>query len=156
MLDVVQLQILARLGEGQTLTAIAHELSVHQSGLSRALHAAEQQVGLQLTYQQGRRLRLTPAGHEIALAAQSAAAQLADVDFLVERLKAGRTGALHVLAVSTPANYLLPEPLAAFMEQFPEVHVVLHRAISHLWEMFASGDYDVAVLPSNTMPEHWP
>mgnify|MGYP001556355069 CR=1 FL=1 len=45
--------------------------------------------------------------------------------------------------------------VAAFMEQFPDIHVVLHRAITHLWDMFATGDYDVAVLPSNSVPADW-
>jgi DNA-binding transcriptional LysR family regulator len=142
------LRILARLNEGLTQAEIGTQLHLEQASISRLLHAAERRSGLQLLRQDGRRLRLTSAGRELAEAGERALRQLRGLDRFAASLQAGRAGRVNVIASSTPGTYLLPGIVARFMQSHPGVNVELTvEPMADLWEQFLSGAYDFAVTP---------
>jgi DNA-binding transcriptional LysR family regulator len=142
------LRILARLNEGLTQAEIGTQLHLEQASISRLLHSAERRSGLQLLRQDGRRLRLTSVGRELAEAGERALRQLRGLDRFAASLQAGRAGRVHVIASSTPGTYLLPGIVARFMQSNPGVDVELTvEPMAGLWEQFLSGAYDFAVTP---------
>jgi len=141
--------VLEGLSLGKTLAQIAAELSLGEPAVSRALSHMERLIGLQIVDRQRYRLRLTPTGRDLALAAGQAARQLRDFDDLVERYRRGEAGRLRVLSSNAPASYLLPQVINDFLERFPKAEIQLDVEGAHnIWPAFAEGHHDVAVGPA--------
>lgn len=148
-MNVSELLILEGLSVGKTLAQIAAELSVGESAASRALSHMERLVGLQLVDRRGYRLRLTPTGRDLALAASHAAQQLRSFDDLVEQYRRGEAGRLRVLSSNAPANYLLPRIINDFLEEFERAEIHLDVESAHdMWPVFARGQHDLGIGPS--------
>jgi DNA-binding transcriptional LysR family regulator len=126
-MDLDKLRALVELSRLGTMTAVATATGYGTSAVSQQLAALERQVGAALLESEGRRVRLTPAGHrlaahgrEILAAVRAAELELAARDEPHGRLRvAGHTSALRELLV--PA---LPELAAAY----PAVRIDLHES----------------------------
>jgi len=154
--SVTELELLAGLADGLTLTEIARKRWVTHSALSRALHGMERRTGLRLVERKGRRLRLTAAGWELARAARRAVDQVSEVGKVAAALRRGETGLLRVLSSATPADYLLPQAIVAFLRKMPTARVSLRVAgLLTLEEELEGGEYDVAIGPSDAAPRGW-
>lgn len=88
------------------------------------LKQLEEQIGLQLVQQNGRRMSLTEAGQELRGHAQSIAAQMTDLAAAMEKFRSRERGVLRLAVVST-ANYFLPKTIAAFSSLHPGVRISL-------------------------------
>ncbi len=88
------------------------------------LKQLEEQIGLQLVQQSGRRMCLTEAGQELRGYAQSIAAQMTDLGTAMEKFRSREKGVLRLAVVST-ANYFLPKTIAAFTRLHPGVRISL-------------------------------
>jgi DNA-binding transcriptional LysR family regulator len=148
LLSPSDLQILARLEQGLTQSQIGNDLGLEQPAVSKAIRTAEQRLGMTLAYTDGRRLKLTNAGREVARAAAGALMQVKAVDDLIVSLRAGRTKHTRIVASSTPGTYLLPRMIARFLQQHPDAQIDIEVvAMGKLWDEFASGAYDIAFTP---------
>jgi DNA-binding transcriptional LysR family regulator len=88
------------------------------------LKQLEEQIGLQLLQQSGRRMSLTEAGEGLRGYAQSIAAQMTELGAAMEKFRSRQKGVLRLVVVST-ANYFLPKIIAAFTSLHPGVRVSL-------------------------------
>jgi len=148
LFTAADLRILARLNDGLTQAEVGAELRLEQASISRLLHAAERRSGLQLLQPDGRRVRLTSVGRELAEVGERALRQLRGLDRFAASLRAGRAGSVRIIASSTPGSYLLPGIVARFLQRNPDVDVELAvETMSELWEQFMSGGFDFAVTP---------
>lgn len=148
LLSPSDLQILVRLEQGMTQSQIGNDLGLEQPAISKAIHAAEQRVGMTLVHGDGRRLKLTNVGREVARAAAGVLMQVRVVDDLIASLRAGRMKHTRIVASTTPGTYLLPEIVARFLQQHPDAQVEID--VVPMWslaEEFASGAYDFALSP---------
>jgi len=144
-----ELSVLEGLLLGKTLAQVATELSVGESAVSRAVSHMERLMGLQIVDRQRHRLRLTPMGRDLALAASHAAQQLRDLDDLVEQFRRGQAGRLRVLSSNSPANYFLPQVMNDFLERFSSADIQLDVESGHnIWPVFAQGRHDLGVGPA--------
>jgi len=144
--SLMELRILASLAEGRTLANIAQAVCLGQPAVSKTLRAAERKAAIPLVERQGRRLLLTPAGAELAQAAQAVLSQEQWFEQLLADLRGGHAGTLRLLATSTPGNYVLPTVIGAFMQEVPQAQVVLQiLGPGHIREVFLSETYDLAV-----------
>lgn len=154
--SVTDLELLAGLAMGLTLQEIARRRWVTHSALSRALHALEKRTGLRLVERSGRRIRLTAQGLELARTASQALEGVREVARTASALRRGEAGLLRIVASATPADYLLPEVIGAFVAEVPGVRVSLRVAgLLALDEEIRAGDYDVGVGPSEPVPPGW-
>lgn len=87
----------------------------------------EEQLGLPLLEQRGRRLYLTEAGQELRVHAQRFAAQTLELQSAMDQYRGLERGMLRIAVVST-ANYFLPPLLAAYSERYPGVRISLQVA----------------------------
>jgi DNA-binding transcriptional LysR family regulator len=126
-MDLDKLRALVELSRLGTMTAVATATGYGTSAVSQQLAALERQVGAALLESEGRRVRLTPAGHrlaahgrEILAAVRAAELELAARDEPHGRLRvAGHTSALRDLVV--PA-------LPALAAAYPAVRIDLHES----------------------------
>jgi DNA-binding transcriptional LysR family regulator len=107
-----------------SISRAAAELHLTQPAVSMQLKQLEEQIGLQLLQQSGRRMSLTEAGQELRGYAQSIAAQMTDLGNAMEKFRSREKGVLR-LAVVSPAIYFLPKTIAAFTTLHPGVRVSL-------------------------------
>ncbi|MBO9582375.1 MAG: LysR family transcriptional regulator [Sphingobium sp.] len=110
------------------LTAVANQLFISQSGISRQIRELEAELGIDIFVRRGRRLvGLTEAG---AQATEVIAAILREADNL-KRLSsqffATDRGYLTIAATHNQASYVLPSVLLRFAREFPHVAVELRQ-----------------------------
>lgn len=147
-LSLLELQILVALDDHKTLMQIARELYLTHPSISRALHSAEQKTGVPLAEQVGRRLRLTGAGVELAAQARNVLARYEDLDRMLDDLRHGLAGTVHVLATRTASTYLLPGSIQRFATAFVNANISLQVAApGEVWQRFQDELQDFAVAP---------
>jgi len=153
-LSPTELHILVSLLNGRTLAEIGEEMYLTQSAVSRALRLAEQKSGVQLLEHYGRRLRLTPAGIQIAEQAQSVLAELSQIDRLLDDMQSGKGGRLRLISSTAPGNYVVPIAVGEFLRNVPGAEVEL-RVLppSDMWQTFLDEGYDIAVGPIGVGPQ---
>ena len=153
LLSSSDLQILVRLDQGLTQSQIGAELGLEQPAVSKAIRAAEQRLGMTLAHADGRRLKLTSAGREVAHAAAGVLMHVKAVDDLILSLRAGRRQHTRIVASSTPGTYLLPRIVADYLQQHADAQIDIEVvSMMKLWSEFESGAYDVAFTPRLPFP----
>jgi DNA-binding transcriptional LysR family regulator len=107
-----------------SMTRAAEELHTSQPTVSIQLRELAENVGLPLFEQQGKRLRLTEAGQELAATVREIFAGWSRFEAHISELRGVQRGTLR-LAAATTAEYLLPQLLGPFCEAHPGVEVEL-------------------------------
>lgn len=147
MVDLRLLQTLRVLNEQGTVTATAHALHLSASAVSAQLRQLSQQVGAELLRQDGRRLRLTPAGqvllhHADVLYAQweRARAELGDHG-------GGEYRTLHVAGFATSIGSLLAPVAYDLQHRTPLTRVHITDVDTRdSYRRLLTGDADIAVV----------
>lgn len=140
-----QLRTFLEVSRQGSIRAAAAALVVTEPSVSAAVAALQRELGVDLVERIGRGIRLTAAGRELA---QFAGQILGLVDMTVRRVReaAGKPPSLHLAAVTTAGEYLLPPILKLFREQHADVQVrmeVGNRAT--VLERLLSWEDDVAI-----------
>jgi DNA-binding transcriptional LysR family regulator len=155
-----ELQVLAALAEGHTLTQIGDEVELSHSTVSKVLRAAERKSKLRLLDREGRRLRLTNSGMELANSARAVIEELRSVDRTVEALQKGAAGTVRILTGANPAVSLMPRLIARFMALDTHATPIVRIDRGDVWTRFSREGYDLAVgrrKPplANTVKTRW-
>ena len=145
LFSTTELQVLAALADGQTLTQIGEDISMSHSSVSKVLRAVERKSGVRLLEHEGRRLKLTSSGVELAHSARAAVDELRAVDRTIEGLRRGSIGSIRLLTGATPSVALMPRLVARFLEQESAVTPILRIDRGDVWTRFAREGYDLAV-----------
>lgn len=115
-----QLQVFESVARHLSFTRAAEELYLTQPAVSMQIKQLEQQVGLPLFEQIGKRIYLTEAGEEVRRYAQRIAAELRELSDGLEALRGLNSGRLRLTVAST-ANYFATDLLAAFTRRQPGI-----------------------------------
>jgi LysR family transcriptional regulator, glycine cleavage system transcriptional activator len=118
------LEALDRLGSA---TAVAEELSLTQSAVSRQLQALEQQMGLELILRDGRRLTLTPGAQKFAGEVRQALEMIAQASLRLQVAPLGGTLNLAILP-TFGMRWLVPR-LPEFARLHPEVTINMNTRL---------------------------
>lgn len=141
-----QLQVFeaaARLGG---YTRAAETLHLSQPAVSMQIRQLEEQAGMPLFDQIGKKVHLTDAGRTLYKHAQSILAQVHEAQLEFEEMRGMRRGQLNITIAST-ANYFAPRLLAAFCQRHPEVKVSLDVSNrEHILELLKETDKDLAIM----------
>ena len=124
-LTLRQLQCFSAVARNLSYTKAAEELHLTQPAVSMQIRQLEQEAGLPLTEQFGKRIHLTEAGEEVYRYARSILLQVEEMDNVLDRLKGFAGGRLRIAAISS-ANYFVPRLLGTFQQRFPDVSVSMH------------------------------
>lgn len=111
-----------------SLSAAARQLGLTQPTLSRQVQSLEEQLGVALFERPGRKLVLTPTGHEmlehIATMADAAQAAALTATGNIQELR----GRVRISASDSVAAYLLPEAVARLRAEAPRLTIEILAA----------------------------
>lgn len=141
-----QLKVFEAVGRLKSYTRAAEELYLSQPAVSMQIKQMEENLGLALFEQLGKKIFLTGAGHEMYMTARQIAARLDETEQVLEDIKGVRSGRL-MIAVASTANYFAPRLLASFSARHEAVTVNLdvtnrEGLISHL----EANDTDMVIM----------
>jgi DNA-binding transcriptional LysR family regulator len=122
-----QLQIFEAVARHSSISRAAAELHLTQPAVSMQMKQLEEQIGLPLVEQIGKRLFLTEAGLELRLHAQRFALQSQELKTAMDQFRELQRGFLRLAVVST-ANYFLPPLIATLSERHPGMRISLQVA----------------------------
>ena len=121
-LTLRQLRVFAAVARHQSFTRAAHELHLTQPAVSQQVKLLEAEVGMPLFEQNGRKVRLAPAGTELLRYATQVTELLREAGETLSAMRGLKRGVLRLGAVST-AKYFAPALLSAFRPAYPEVAI---------------------------------
>jgi DNA-binding transcriptional LysR family regulator len=110
-----------------SLSRAAAEMHLTQPAVSMQMKQLEEQIGLPLFEQVGKRKLLTEAGQELQRHSRDIAARIVDMSAAMDQFRGLERGLLRLAVVST-ANYFLPPLIAQFNRCHPGVRVSLQVA----------------------------
>ncbi|VAW83288.1 RuBisCO operon transcriptional regulator CbbR [hydrothermal vent metagenome] len=119
-----QLSLFASVARHLSYTRAAEELHLSQPAVSMQVKQLEENVGMSLLEQVGKKTYLTTAGKEMYSYSRAIADLLDEADGVIEALKGVRRGRLSV-SVATTASHFTTRLLAAFAKQHPDITISL-------------------------------
>ncbi len=124
-LTLRQLKVFESVARHLSFSRAAEDLYLTQPAVSMQIKQLEDNVGLPLFEQMGKKIYLTDAGHELYHYSRAISQQLADMELALDELKGLERGKLNISVVST-ANYFAPHLLAKFCQRYSGVTVSLN------------------------------
>lgn len=141
-MNLQHLRYLTAFAEHRTLTDAAESLGISQPAISRALHELQEELRCALFQRVGRRLELTPAGHDVLKAARRALAAVDDIS----RISDSHAGA-NVLRIATMGALAagMSDVLEQFIRRQPETRVQVLHVSTHagMFDMLRRQDVDL-------------
>ena len=119
-----QLKVFEAVSRHLSFSRAAEELHLTQPAVSMQVKSLEEQAGLPLFEQVGKKIHLTEAGAEVARFALEVHSGLKDCEDTLAAIRGVSGGRLHLAVVST-AKYFAPRLLAEFSRRHPGVTVKL-------------------------------
>jgi LysR family transcriptional regulator, low CO2-responsive transcriptional regulator len=127
-----QLQIFDAVARHLSYSRAAEELHLTQPAVSMQMRELEENIGLALLEQIGKKIFLTHAGEELQQRGRDILMRLAETRTALETLKGVDHGRLNIAVVST-AKYFAPKLLALFCQRYEGVK--LHLTVSNREEV---------------------
>jgi LysR family cys regulon transcriptional activator len=129
------------------LTEVANALCTSQSGVSKHIKDLEDELGIELFVRRGKRLLgLTEPGQELVGIVERILLDTQNIKKLGEQFANRDRGELSIAATHTQARYALPDAIAKFRQEFPNVHLVLHQASpKEIVAMVLDGQADIGI-----------
>ncbi|CAN0621153.1 LysR family transcriptional regulator, low CO2-responsive transcriptional regulator [Burkholderia multivorans] len=118
-----QLITFAAVAEHRNISHAALALHLSQPAVSGQLRQLQDEFGEPLYLRDGRGIRLTPAGEQLAHYARALRETFAQARAFRDAVRGLEAGTLRVGASTTPASYLLPYLIAAFQPLAPRVAI---------------------------------
>jgi DNA-binding transcriptional LysR family regulator len=119
-----QLRLLESVARNASYTRASEELHLTQPAVSTQIKQLEQEVGLPLFEQLGKKIFLTEAGKEMYEFSRGIAQQVRDIESVFDDFKGVKRGNLS-LAVTSTGKYFAPYLLAEFVKLHPGTKVHL-------------------------------
>lgn len=146
-MDLRQMRYFTALAEIGNFRRAAEMLNMSQPPLTVAIRKLEEQLGVRLFLREPRGVKLTEAGRAALPAARIALAAAADVREAVRLGVGGYRGRLRLGFIGSATVELLPNLLAGFRRQFPEVDLALREMNSiQIVRDIAAGELDVGLV----------
>src|SRR4030066_1928187 len=141
-----QLSVFEAVARNLSYSRAAQEMHLTQPAVSMQIKQLEENVGMPLFEQLGKKVYLTEAGRELYHYSRTIAQQLAEAETVLSDLKGLQRGRLKISVAST-ANYFAPQLLAVFGQRFPTVTVSLDVTNRQpLLAQLANNEMDMAIM----------
>lgn len=143
-----QLRIIREtLRHNYNLTDVANALYTSQSGVSKHIKDLEDELGVELFVRRGKRLTgLTEPGRELVGIVERILLDTQNIKKLGQQFANKNRGTLSVATTHTQARYALPEVVAKFRAEFPNVHLILHQGSpQEIARLLVEGQADIGV-----------
>lgn len=132
---------------GLNVTTAAERLFTAQSGISTQIRLLEEELNTQIFERHGKRLTgVTQAGETIIAMAERILTETENIRQVAQQLNDESKGTLSIATTHTQAYHALPEVIAKFSENYPDVKLRIHQGdAQQIYEMLLSRTADVAV-----------
>ena len=127
-----QLKLLEAVARNSSFTRASEELHLTQPAVSTQIKQLEQEVGMPLFEQMGKKIFLTEAGKEMYAFSRGIAQQFHDIESVLDDMKGVKSGTLS-LAVTSTGKYFAPYLLAEFIKH--HVGVQVHLEVTNREEL---------------------
>jgi LysR family transcriptional regulator, low CO2-responsive transcriptional regulator len=145
-LTLRQLQVFECAAKHLNFSIAAKQLYLSQPAVSMQIKQLEENIGLPLFEQMGKRIFLTEAGRELFHYAKNIAQQLTEMESVFGEMKGLGQGKLTLSVVNT-ANYFTPQLLAKFIQRYPNINMNLQVANRDaVLKQLADNSTDLAIL----------
>ncbi len=147
MLDVRRLRLLRELALRGTIVAVAEALSFSPSAVSQQLAVLEREAGVPLLERTGRRVRLTPAGQNLARHAEAVLQRLEQAASELVDARNGLAGPLRIGTFPTAARAIIPAALTELRREHPGLEpMVAEIDPANVADALRAGDLDLALI----------
>ena len=119
-----QLRLLEAVARHSSFTRASEELHLTQPAVSTQIKQLEEEVGMPLFEQMGKKIFLTEVGKEVYAFSRAIAQQFRDIESVLDDMKGVKRGTL-ALTVTSTGKYFAPYLLAAFLKRHPGTQVHL-------------------------------
>ncbi len=145
--DLVDLRLFVAMAEERNLTRGAARACLAPSSASHRLRRLEEALKTPLFERQTRGLALTPAGEALLRNAREVFARIEQMHANLQPFASGIRGHVSLWANTHATHTFLPEDLAGFLKQHPQVSVTLEeRTSAEIVVAVAGGEIEVGVL----------
>jgi DNA-binding transcriptional LysR family regulator len=118
-------------------------VNLSQPSVSVRIRQLENELGVKLFEQLGKRVVLTEAGQLLITNARRVITAIEDAKQSIEELQGFERGALRIGASTTPGMYLIPRTVAHFKERYPKIEIHLGiRDTRHIEAAVISNEFD--------------
>ena len=141
-----------------SVSAAARNLNKSQPSISALIATLEADLGIVLFERQGGRLKPTSEAHLLLSETNQILARLESARQTMASVRDSHAGLVRIVSMPGPALFLLPELIAEFIKERPEIQVSLISKTSievqqlMVAQQFDIGVADVAMLPSPPSP----
>ncbi len=147
MLDVRRLRLLRELALRGTIVAVAQALSFSPSAVSQQLAVLEREAGVPLLERTGRRVRLTPAGQNLARHAEAVLQRLEQAASELVDARHGLAGPVRIGTFPTAARAIIPAAITALQRDHPGLEpMVAEIDPADVADALRAGDLDLALI----------
>lgn len=152
--DIVDLQLFCAIAESPSLTQAAKKAFISPAAASTRIKKLETQLCTRLFYRHNKGMQLTDDGLKLLVHARSILGQIQQVKNSFSEYRSDATGHVRIYANSTAVTDFLPEILADFLTQRPEVTIDLQeRLTKEIIRGVVSGTTDIGILSGPVMAE---
>lgn len=145
-LTLRQLKVFESVVRHLSYSRAAEDLHLTQPAVSMQIKQLEENVGLPLFEQMGKRISLTEAGHELYRYSCAISQQLTNMEVALDELKGMERGKLNISVVTT-ANYFAPHLLAKFCQRYSGITVSLNVSNREtVLKQLADNAIDLAII----------
>jgi LysR family transcriptional regulator, low CO2-responsive transcriptional regulator len=141
-----QLRVFEAAATHRSFSKAAEILHLTQPGVSMHIKELEANAGLALFERIGKKLYVTEAGQELLTRAREMLRALKDAEDAIDGMKGLKRGRINLAVVST-AKYFVPQLLARFGKNFPELEIRL--AVNNrnsVIEQLVANEVDLAIM----------
>lgn len=124
-MDVRGLEVFLSVAKHFNYTRAGEEVNLSQPSVSIRIKQLEDELGMKLFEQLGKKVALTDAGLLLVPHARRVIAAIQDAKHALEELQGLERGLLRIGASTTPGMYLIPQIIARFKERYPKIEVLL-------------------------------
>ncbi len=125
VMDVRNLEVFLSVAKHLNFTRAGEEVNLAQPSVSMRIRQLENEVGLKLFEQLGKKVALTEAGVSLIPYARRVMAAVEDARQCIQELQGLERGSLRIGASTTPGMYLIPGVVASFKRQHPNIEIHL-------------------------------
>lgn len=124
-MDVRGLEVFLSVAKHLNYTRAGEEVNLSQPSVSVRIRQLENELGVKLFEQLGKKVALTEAGRLLIPHARRVIGAIEDAQHAIDELQGLARGTLRIGASTTPGMYLIPQVIARFKERYPKVEIHL-------------------------------
>lgn len=153
--DLVDLRLLVRIAEANSLTRGAEASHLSLPAASTRVKNLEESIGTKLLYRNSQGVTLTPPGQAFVHHARLVLGQIEHLRGDLQSYAKGIKGHLRVFANTTALGEFLPPVLRRYLQTHPDVNIDLRERLSHdIVRAVTEGQTDIGIVAGQVRTEN--